>query len=87
MDSDVQRAALTMRSRTYTMLTPQERAEDARRRIAEAMENLKLRRRLPACAVAFALAGGFLVGYSPEAKRLFMNNIGGLLRFLATIKL
>lgn len=85
MDSILQRAALTRKSKLEDMLTPQQKAEAARLRIQVAMENLSHRRRLPFYA-GFALVGGFLVGYSPQFKRLLMDNIAGVLRFVTSFK-
>jgi hypothetical protein len=74
------------------MLTPQERAEAARRRILKAAQNGSsvspgFAGLQPISAVAFVLLGGFVLGYSPHAKRVFINNITGLLRFLYNLKL
>lgn len=74
------------------MLTPQERSEAARRRILKAAENVpgsfpSFVGKQPISAVAFALLGGFVIGYSPRVKRVFTNNVAGLLRFLCNLKL
>jgi hypothetical protein len=84
-----------MSPQTERMMTPQERAESARRRILQGVENLGRRHgalcgrtdRLPFSAVAFALLGGFVIGYWPQANCLLMRNITGLLRFLINLKL
>jgi len=71
------------------ILTPEQRAEKARQRILQAVENLSRGRadRLPISAFAFALLGGFVIGYWPQANRLLMRNITGLARFLINLKL
>ena len=92
LDRSTQRRTVTTRQKDNRMLTPQERSEAARRRILKAAENVPgsfpgFVGKQPISAVAFALLGGFVIGYSPRVKRVFMNNVAGLLRFLGNLKL
>lgn len=95
MGSSFQRASLASGANSDRMRTPKERAEAARLRILEAMERSSPRdslfggciERYPISAVALVLVGGFVVGYSPRASRVLRNNIVGLLRFLADLRL
>jgi hypothetical protein len=77
------------------MLTPQQRADAARRRILEAAISLRGtpastvsgRRRLHSLnGVALALLGGFLVGYSPVVRAIVIRNADSLLRTLLCLK-
>lgn len=92
LDRRTQRRTLTARQKDNRMLTPQERSEAARRRILKAAENVPgsfpgFVGKQPISAVAFALLGGFVIGYSPRVKRVLINNVAGLLRFLSNLKL
>jgi hypothetical protein len=74
------------------MLRPRERAEAARRRVLDAADRVPAEfhgylERRPVSVLAFALAGGFVIGYWPRANRLLVKNLGGVLRFLCSLKL
>jgi hypothetical protein len=78
------------------MLTPQQRADAARRRILEAATSLSgppanhtvSGRKKPQFlkGVALALLGGFLVGYSPLVRAVVIKNADSLLRELLCLK-
>ncbi len=92
MDSNLQSGTLTIRAKVERMSSPQERAEAARRRILQALENPPggfpaYLGRNPVSAVAFALAGGFIIGCWPGAGRVLAKNLGGLLRLLYNLQL
>ncbi len=87
MDSNLQSASLTLRPKSERMMTPEQKAEMARRRILEALQRLNSSRGLSISAIGLALFAGFAVGSSPGASRMLMNNMVGVLRFLASLRL
>ena len=88
MDSYGQSETMKYKRRSQGELSPEERAQEARRRILEAVTKAgtpagKLRdqaRRDPLLSTGLALLAGFIIGYSPEFRSVFMTSIGDLVQ-------